>query len=453
MVKPKAKSVYRCQDCGFSSAKWLGRCTECGQWNSLVEEVLKSAREEEGLFFTLTSIEATELFAIESDHTRRLPTHISELDRVLGGGLVPGSMVLLGGDPGIGKSTLILQTLNQMAKNGNTVLYATGEESKQQIRLRADRLGIASKIWILAENSLEKIVEQVQKIKPDVLVVDSIQTVYLENLESAPGSVSQVRECAGKLLFLAKSTGLVTIVIGHVTKEGGIAGPKLLEHLVDCVLYFEGDSNQHYRVLRTIKNRYGSTQEIGVFEMNERGLEVVQNPSSLFLSGKNIPAPGSAITATLEGGRSFLVEIQALVSFSSLANPRRTTQGVDPNRVAILIAVLEKVVGLNLYNQDVYVNAAGGFRVIEPAADLAILAALVSSFKNKILGKNLVFLGEIALSGEIRSVQGLDLRLSEAKKLGFTHFVLPKPLKNAVSLPGTEVLFVERVADLLDKLF
>ncbi|OGQ07737.1 MAG: DNA repair protein RadA [Deltaproteobacteria bacterium RIFCSPLOWO2_12_FULL_40_28] len=453
MVKPKAKSVYRCQDCGFSSAKWLGRCPECGQWNSLVEEALKSVREEEGLFFTLTSTEATSLPAIESDYAQRLPTQISELDRVLGGGLVPGSMVLLGGDPGIGKSTLILQTLNQMASVGRTVLYATGEESKQQIRIRADRLGISSQIWILAENSLEKIVEQVQKIKPDVLVVDSIQTVYLENLESAPGSVSQVRECAGKLLFLAKSTGLVTIVIGHVTKEGGIAGPKLLEHLVDCVLYFEGDVHQHYRVLRTIKNRYGSTQEIGVFEMNEKGLEVVQNPSSLFLSGKNTSAPGSAITATLEGGRSFLVEIQALVSFSSLTNPRRTTQGVDPNRVAILIAVLEKVVGLNLYNQDVYVNAAGGFRVVEPAADLAILAALVSSVKNKILGKNLVFLGEIALSGEIRSVQGLDLRLLEAKKVGFTHFVLPKHLKNSPSLPGTEVLFVERVADLLDKLF
>ncbi|MDO8519521.1 MAG: DNA repair protein RadA [Deltaproteobacteria bacterium] len=340
-----------------------------------------------------------------------------------------------------------------MAEGGSKVLYATGEESAEQIKMRADRLGISSKLLVIAENSVDRIVAQTQKLKPDLLVVDSIQTVFLPALSSAPGSISQVRESAGKLLYLSKTTGMSTVLIGHITKEGALAGPRTLEHMVDCVLYFEGDSSQHYRILRTTKNRYGSTNEIGVFEMTSSGLLPVDNPSSLFMPGKSVSRPGSSVTASLEGARPFLVEIQALVSSSSLANPRRTTLGVDSGRVAILIAVLEKIVGLNLYAQDIYVTAAGGFKVIEPAADLAILGALVSSFRNKPIVPDRLLIGEVGLSGEVRGVQGIDIRLNEAQKLGFKSAIIPKSKKKLASFPGLELIAVETASQALEALF
>lgn len=451
----KQKSIYSCQKCGAQSPKWVGRCGECGAWNSYVEETIVS---EKGYgdgqqFFALTSDAPTALPDIQLEDTKRLTCHLGEFDRVLGGGFVPGSLVLIGGDPGIGKSTLILQALDRLAQNQARVLYVTGEESKEQIKLRAARLGISSHVLVLAENSMERIVDQVQKIKPNLLVVDSIQTVYLGNLQSAPGSVSQIRECAGKLLYLSKSTGIATVLIGHVTKDGSVAGPRVLEHLVDCVMYFEGDSHQDYRLLRAIKNRYGSTNEIGVFEMTSLGLMEVKNPSSLFMSDPQKQVLGSALGASLEGARPFLVEIQALVSSSVLANPRRNTLGVDANRVSMLVAVLEKVAGLNLYGQDIYVNAAGGFKVVEPAADLAIVAALVSSFKNRPLAPNCLILGEVGLSGEIRPVNGLEIRLKEACKLGIKKCILPKNKHLQDSTLQIEMHFVESVCQVLDVLF
>ena len=454
MAKLKTKTVYACQSCGHQSPKWLGKCPDCNQWNSFVEESFASSpRSADSHFFTLTSEVPVALSEISFENKKRLLSTIGELDRVLGGGVVPGSLILIGGDPGIGKSTLVLQALDRLVQNGVSVLYATGEESKEQIKIRADRLGISSRVMVIAENSLDRIVDQVKKIKPQILVVDSIQTVYLEELESAPGSVSQVRESAGKLLFLSKSSGLSTILVGHVTKEEALAGPRILEHMVDCVLYFEGDANQHYRILRTIKNRYGSTNEIGVFEMTQGGLSEVENPSSLFLSNAAEKVAGSAVTASLEGMRPLLVEIQALVSGSVLPNPRRTTLGVDQARVAILIAVLEKVVGLNLYGQDVYVSAAGGFKVVEPAADLAILAALVSSFRNRPFPKETLVIGEVGLCGEVRGVHGTEIRLKEAEKMGFKRCILPKSKKISVVPSSMEMVYVQSPGEALEALF
>jgi len=462
MAKPK--TVYACQTCGHQSAKWLGKCPDCNQWNTFAEENFTKVESDKGNFFVLSSEEPVPLTQISVAQYPRFTSGLSELDRVLGGGIVPGSLVLVGGDPGIGKSTLILQTLDRLAKQKIKVLYATGEESAAQIRMRADRLQISpsplplshegrGEILVIAENSMERILSHIQKVKPQVVVVDSIQTVYLPSLESAPGSVSQVRECAGKLLYLSKSMGISTILIGHVTKEGALAGPRVLEHMVDCVLYFEGDAQQHYRILRTIKNRYGSTNEIGVFEMTQSGLKEVENPSSLFLSEHRSLGAGSVVTASLEGLRPFLIEIQALVSQSTLANPRRTTLGVDSARVAILVAVLEKIVGLNLYMQDIYVNAAGGFKITEPGADLAILAALVSSFKNKPVSLDTLILGEVGLSGEIRGIAGIDTRLKEAQKMGFKKCILPK-LKQKYDFTGSlQVIPVSTVSQALECLF
>ncbi len=450
---PKLKTIYSCQSCGSQSPKWLGKCPDCNQWNTFAEETFQNATlSGAGDFFSLTTETAVSLNKIELTDKPRFSCGINELDRVLGGGVVPGSLVLIGGDPGIGKSTLILQVLDRLSQKGIKVLYATGEESKEQIKMRADRLDISSDLLVVAENSIERIIDHIKKIKPQVVVVDSIQTVYLSNLESAPGSVSQVRESAGKLLYLSKTVGVSTILIGHVTKDGALAGPRVLEHMVDCVLYFEGDSGQHYRILRTIKNRYGSTNEIGVFEMTQSGLQEVQNPSSLFLSEHPERSAGSVVTASLEGMRPFLIEIQALVSQSSLANPRRTTLGVDSGRVALLIAVLEKIVGLNLYAQDVYVNAAGGLKVVEPAVDLAILASLVSSFKNKPVRPDTLIVGEVGLSGEIRPVQGLDVRVKEAAKMGFKRCLVPSLKKQLASLP-LELIAVKNVSQVLEVLF
>lgn len=451
---PKNKTIYACQNCGFQSPKWLGKCPDCNQWNSFVEEIISQEKgNKAGEFFSLTSDKPIAITDIPIGQTGRIPTGVGEFDRALGGGFVPGSIVLIGGDPGIGKSTLILQVLDKLSKKGNKVLYATGEESQEQVKIRGDRLGVSSPVLVIAENSIDRIIAQVQKVKPQVLVVDSIQTTYLPALESAPGSISQVRESAGKLLYFSKTTGTATILIGHVTKEGAIAGPRILEHMVDSVLYFEGDTRQHYRILRTIKNRFGSTNEIGVFDMTPAGLLEVENPSTIFLSDRQTVSSGSTVTASLEGIRPFLVQLEALVSSSVLTNPRRTTLGVDPGRVSILVAVLEKVVGLNLYAQDIYVNAAGGFKITEPSADLAILGALVSSFKNKPINPETLLLGEVGLSGEIRGVHGAEIRLKEAEKMGFRQCILPKNKKKLVYPSKIKPIFVESVPQALDALF
>ncbi len=448
----KSKSIYACQSCGYQTAKWLGKCPECNAWNSFVEETFTkdTSKRAEGGFYSLTTDKPVPLDEITTSSVPRYESRIGELDRALGGGIVPGSLTLLGGDPGIGKSTLVLMLLNNLSLNNISVLYVTGEESLEQIKMRAERLEVKANFTVVAENSLEKILAHVDKIKPQVLVVDSIQTVFLSHIESAPGSVSQVRECAGKLLFYSKSHKTSTILIGHVTKEGALAGPRILEHMVDTVLYFEGEQSGAFRILRTIKNRYGSTNEIGVFEMTSLGLIEVKNPSEQFISGRSDNAIGSCVTTLIEGTRPILTEIQALVSSSQLANPRRTCLGIDTNRVSLMIAVLEKMVGINLYAQDVYVNVAGGLKITEPSVDLAIVLALVSSYKNRALPARLVALGEVSLTGEVRPVAFADKRVNEAAKLGYKHVVLAAKTKLDSKHDGVELLRVKTVADVMD---
>ena len=432
----KKSSLFACQQCGYQTPKWLGKCPECQQWNTLVEERIERDKTLASSFYTLNS-KPLPLTQIESDSNPRIVTGIHELDRLLGGGLVAGSTTLLGGDPGIGKSTLVLQIQNQLTKQGKKTFYLTGEESLAQIRLRAERLGIQNQnITVLSENNLETALQTVAQYEPDFLVVDSIQTVYLPDLGSAPGSVSQVRECAGKLLYFTKSKGLVTWLVGHITKEGSLAGPKILEHLVDTVLYFEGDRGQPYRLLRTFKNRYGATHEVGVFEMGEKGLMEIENPSSFFLSHKEQSRPGSVVVSSLEGTRPILAELQALVVPSHLATPRRVTVGVDSSRVALLAAVLEKVCGFVLANQDIFINVVGGLSLEEPAIDLGVLLAMVSSLKNKSLPPSYLVLGEVGLTGEIRPVAGALFRILEGKKLGYKNILLPK--KSAQDLKAAQ---------------
>ena len=423
MAKPKI--IFACQNCGYQSPRWLGKCPDCNQWNSLVEEtteVNKNTRAE----VSGTRQDPSRLSQISTQEEGRVLSGISEFDRVLGGGLVPGSVILIGGDPGIGKSTLLLQAFAALSQKGLTCLYVTGEESQRQVKMRAERLGITSdNLLILSETALERILDQIKKSKPDVLVIDSVQTVYSSNLPSAPGSIGQVRECSGMIITLAKRGNLSTFLIGHVTKDGAIAGPRTLEHMVDTVLYFEGDGGHNFRILRAVKNRFGSTNEIGVFEMKEIGLREVSNPSELFLSERPIHAPGSAVVCSMEGTRPILVELQALVSRSFLAVPRRTTIGVDHNRVALLVAVLEKKMGVKLFDKDIFVNVAGGVQVEEPAVDLAIIAAIVSSHEEKALDAKTVFFGEVGLAGEIRGIAQAEARVKEAGKLGFTRCILP----------------------------
>jgi DNA repair protein RadA/Sms len=451
----KIKTRFVCQECGQESAKWLGKCPSCSSWNSFVEENFSKASEarEKVGFTTITSDKPVTLDEISLDKTPRYRTGIHELDRVLGGGFVPATLALFGGDPGIGKSTLVLQILDQLLKNNLSALYVTGEESKEQIKMRAERLGVTSNVTVVAENSLERILQHADALKPQVLVVDSIQTVFLPHLESAPGSVSQVRECAGKLLYFSKSSLTATILIGHVTKEGAIAGPRILEHMVDVVLYFEGENTGQFRILRTIKNRYGSTNEIGVFEMTAAGLKEVSNPSQVFLRDKAEARPGSCVTAAVEGTRAILTEIQALVTGSGLVNPRRTAIGLDHNRLALLIAVMEKHGGIKLYDQDVYASVAGGFKLNEPASDLAALLSLLSSFKNKALSGHLVAIGEIGLSGEIRPVGQLDKRVQESLKMGYKTLIVPKANKLDAKTAGMEILPVDTVHQAVDLLF
>lgn len=454
-TKPKIKTQFFCQECGHESAKWLGKCPSCEAWNSFAEETFsKTSRErEKSGFLTLGSDKPVTLDSISLDATPRYQTKMLELDRVLGGGVVPGTLTLFGGDPGIGKSTLVLQILDDLMKNNVSVLYVTGEESKEQIKMRAERLGVTSNITLIAENDLDKILAHATELKPQILVIDSIQTIYLPHLESAPGSVSQVRESAGKLLYFSKSSMMSTLLIGHVTKDGAIAGPRILEHMVDCVLYFEGEATGQFRILRTIKNRYGSTNEIGVFEMTAKGLKEISNPSQVFLRDKTMQSAGACVTATIEGTRAILTEVQALVTGSGLATPRRTTIGVDHNRVALLIAVAEKIGGFKLYDQDVYMSATGGLKLTEPACDVALLLSLISSFRNKVLPGHLVALGEIGLSGEIRAVGYADKRLQEAVKMGYKTIVLPKSSRYEGRFEGAEIITVDHVHHLLDLFF
>jgi DNA repair protein RadA/Sms len=395
--------------------------------------------------------------AVETTTSTRYRSRIGELDRVLGGGVVPGSVVLIGGDPGIGKSTLVLQALAALAQDA-TALYVSGEESPQQIRLRADRLGIGSasgeRLLVLAETALERIVAQAKKIAPAVLAVDSIQTVFTERLGSAPGSIAQVRESAGQLVLLSKARNLATVLVGHVTKEGTFAGPRVLEHMVDTVLYFEGDRGHSFRILRAVKNRFGSTNEIGVFAMRETGLQPVSNPSELFLAERPVEVPGSVVTATLEGTRPILVEVQALVSPTALGTPRRTTLGIDPNRVALLIAVLEKKMGLHLFGHDVFVNVAGGIRVVEPASDLGVVAAVASSFLDKPIDARGLLIGEVGLAGEVRAISQADVRVREAIKLGFSRCILPESSRRQLPpFEGVELHGVTSLNDAWDLLF
>jgi DNA repair protein RadA/Sms len=429
----KSTAVYRCQACGFQAGKWYGRCPDCGAFNTVVEERPASARPGGAGFGGRIRAGGgpvtapVRLAEVAPGGADRVKTGIAELDRVLGGGVVAGSLVLIGGDPGIGKSTLLLQASRALAGAGGPVLYVSGEESAAQVKLRADRLGLAAPdLYLLAETALEVVEAQVAALAPRALIVDSIQTVHLSDLESAPGSVSQVRECGGRLMALAKGRNIAVFLVGHVTKEGALAGPRVLEHLVDTVLYFEGERHAAYRVLRAVKNRFGSTNEIGVFEMTDRGLVEVANPSALFLAERPRGVPGSVIVAALEGTRPLLLELQALVTPAHFGTPRRTVLGADYNRVCLLLAILEKRAGFPLQAQDVFVNVAGGARCQEPAADLGLALAAASSYAERPLPPDVIVLGEVGLTGEVRAIGGLEPRLREAAALGFGAALVPR---------------------------
>jgi DNA repair protein RadA/Sms len=447
----KQKTIFACQKCGSQSPKWLGKCPDCGSWNSMAEEaVIKQGQ----IGPAGVNSRAVPICDVPAQSESRLVTGIGELDRVLGGGIVPGSLMLIGGDPGIGKSTLLLQAMLNLAASVGPVLYVSGEESASQTRLRGERLGVSHKrLLVLAENSLEAILAQAASLKPGVMVVDSIQTVWTSALESAPGSVSQVRESAGKLMLLAKGSNIPVFIVGHVTKDGSIAGPRVLEHMVDTVLYFEGDGSHPFRILRAVKNRFGSTNEIGVFEMKQEGLCGVANPSELFLSERPLGVSGSVVTTSLEGSRPLLVELQALVTPSSYGVPRRTTIGVDHNRLALLVAVLEKKVGLHLAAQDIFLNAAGGVRLNEPAADLAMIMAVASSHLDRPIDPQTVVLGEVGLAGEVRAVTQPELRIAEAEKLGFSTCVIPAGSKKRLKKSVIKIEVVSSVQEAMQLLF
>lgn len=446
----KVKTQYTCTECGGSSPKWQGQCPHCQSWNTLVETIAETATTNRYAALAQTST-VQKLSDIEAAEVPRQATGISEFDRVLGGGLVPGGVVLIGGDPGIGKSTLLLQTLCHLGVKSNT-LYVSGEESAQQIAMRAKRLGLdASPLSLLAEINLEKILATLQSHHPDVAVIDSIQTMYSEALQSAPGSVAQVRECSAQLTRVAKQMGISVILVGHVTKEGSLAGPRVLEHIVDTVLYFEGDPNSSFRLIRAFKNRFGAVNELGVFAMTEKGLREVSNPSALFLSHHAEEVAGSCITVTQEGTRPLLVEVQALVDEAHAPNPKRLCVGLEQNRLAMLLAVLHRHAGVACFDQDVFVNAVGGVKISEPAVDLAVLLSIVSSLKNKALNNKLIVFGEVGLAGEVRPVQRGQERLKEAAKLGFTHAIVPKANAPKQAIKGMEVFGVERLEQALNK--
>ncbi|MDQ6916988.1 MAG: DNA repair protein RadA [Pseudomonadota bacterium] len=447
----KVKTAYACTDCGGTSSKWQGQCPSCGVWNTLVETIAATPASRFQALAGSASV-VRSLSSVKTSDNQRAPTGIEEFDRVLGGGLVAGGVVLLGGDPGIGKSTLLLQAMAAIGVS-RRALYVTGEESADQIALRAQRLGlINAAVELLAEVQLEAIVGAIRTLRPDVVVIDSIQTVYTEALESAPGSVAQVRECAAQLTRLAKQSDITIILVGHVTKEGAIAGPRVLEHIVDTVLYFEGDTHSSFRLVRAIKNRFGAANELGVFAMTERGLKGVANPSALFLSQHGESVPGSCVLATLEGSRPLLVEVQALVDPVQGALARRVAVGLDPQRLALLLAVLHRHGGIEIAGQDVFVNAVGGVRIGEPAADLAVSMAVYSSLKNIALDRKSLVFGEVGLAGEIRPVQRGQERLREAAKLGFHRAVIPAANKPKQRIEGMEIIAVERISEALDHL-
>jgi DNA repair protein RadA/Sms len=455
-VKKNQKTIFSCQACGFQTPKWLGKCPDCSAWDSFVEERLASAADRRiGRALSEPQSKPVPIDSIKLDAELRLHTQIKEFDRVLGGGLVPGTLVLIGGDPGIGKSTLMLQALNGLADQGHKVLYVSGEESIRQIRLRSKRLNTASsQMLVVSEVEIEAILSIIETTKPVVLVIDSIQTMFNGDLTSAPGTVSQVRESAVRLMFMAKKTGIPTLLVGHVTKDGAIAGPKLLEHMVDTVLYFEGDRNHIFRILRAVKNRFGSTNEIGVFEMKDRGLDEVANPSAVFLSERPAGAPGSVVTASIEGTRPILVELQALASATNFGTPRRTILGLDPNRVALLAAVMEKKLGMQLMGYDIFMNVAGGVKVAEPAVDMAIVAAVASSFLDKPIHEGSIILGEVGLTGEVRAIGQVDTRISESRKMGFTRCLAPESnLKRLSDIKGIEITGIRTVSEAVENLF
>lgn len=450
----KTKIIFSCQKCGFQSPKWSGRCPDCNSWNSFSEEdytpVSSAAKERASLYKDGPVL----LKDVAADDEDRLKTEIAELDRVLGGGIVKGSVILIGGDPGVGKSTISLQVSNRLTKQGIGVLYVSGEESVSQTKLRARRLGEADSdnLYIVNQTDLSLIVEYIRKLKPQVVIIDSIQVIFDSGISSSPGSVSQVRECAGALTQLAKTTGTSIFIIGHVTKEGTLAGPRVLEHIVDTVLYFEGDRFAIYRILRAVKNRFGSTNEIGVFEMASVGLVEVKNPSEIFLSERPSDVSGTIVTSVLEGTRPLLVEIQSLVSRSSFGYARRRAQGFDFNRLSLLVAVLEKRMGLALEAEDIFINVAGGIKIEDPAADLAVCAVIASSFRDQVVIPRAVVLGEVGLSGEIRSISQAATRINEAQKLGFKHCVLPKnSIKNLkLKTSDMEIIPVSTLKEALD---
>ncbi|MBW2056630.1 MAG: DNA repair protein RadA [Deltaproteobacteria bacterium] len=452
----KAKTLYVCQSCGFQSPKWLGRCPDCGEWNTLTEEQILDQTSPMRRPADLGSGQPPlPISQIRPEGGERLRCGIEEFDRVLGGGIVSGSVVLIGGDPGIGKSTLVLQVLHGLAMQDLRALYVSGEESVRQTKMRADRLDVrGAGLLVMCETSLDRVIQEIGRTRPQVLALDSIQTVWTSDVQSPPGSISQVRESSNRIIGIAKSSALPVLLIGHVTKDGAIAGPRVLEHMVDTVLYFEGDRGHPYRILRAVKNRFGSTNEIGVFEMKESGLEQIRSPSEIFLAERPSGASGSVVVPSMEGTRPVLVELQALVTRSPLAVPRRTTMGVDYHRVAILVAVLEKKAGLTLFDQDIFLNVAGGVRAAEPAVDLGLVASIASSFLDSPVEDGTVLFGEVGLTGEVRAVGHWESRLRESAKLGFTRAVVPKAtLERIRNMEGMELVGVESVRDLMGLLF
>lgn len=451
----KNSYVYFCGECGYESSKWMGQCPGCKAWNTFIEEKVTTSNKGKGMktgSFNNTEKSPYTLAEISLEEEERLQIGIKELDRVLGGGIVKGSLVLVGGDPGIGKSTLLLQVCKQLSDKKHEVLYVSGEESLRQIKMRASRIGsMNEKVKLFCETNLDMIEETIKRTKPEVVVIDSIQTMFQEDISSAPGSVSQVREATAVFMRLAKEQGVTIFIVGHVTKEGTVAGPRVLEHMVDTVLYFEGDRHASYRILRGVKNRFGSTNEIGVFEMRNEGLQEVLNPSEYMLNGKPQGASGSVVSCSMEGTRPILLEIQALVSPTSFGFPRRQTAGSDLNRLNLLMAVLEKRLGLSISNCDAYVNIAGGLRITEPAIDLGVVMAVVSSFKNRPIEDKLVAFGEIGLSGEVRAVSMAENRVAEAKKLGFTTCIVPQTcVENCKKIDGIRVIGVSSVQDAME---